>query len=265
MHYVKQFNINGVDTKQIACIELHGRPNAATEGAVGVLGIDVDSPLLDVYKCVAVNGNIYTWHLLSSGLGIISATIAGGGAMEVDFPYDSLRTPVGYVIQKGDLIFDREGYLYQIKSLDSTYCTAIYSGTQIGTCTDYNLIYPVGSIYMSTVDVSPASFIGGAWERIKDRFLLSAGDIYVAGRGGGEATHSHDSSLYAQVSFGKDYIHQNYVENEQYWESNYAYSLTMSESTDNHSRKNGVNVAGTIEDATNMPPYLTVYVWQRIG
>ena len=38
MHYVKHFKINGVDTKQVACIELQGAPNAATEGAVGVLG-----------------------------------------------------------------------------------------------------------------------------------------------------------------------------------------------------------------------------------
>lgn len=69
MHYVKYFNINGVETKQVACIELHGAPNAATEGAVGVLGMDVDSPSHEIYKCVAVNGNIYTWELLSSASG----------------------------------------------------------------------------------------------------------------------------------------------------------------------------------------------------
>ena len=64
-HFVKKFDINGVKTKQVACIELHGKPNAATKGAVGVLGIDVDSPAHEVYKCVAVNGAIYTWQLLS--------------------------------------------------------------------------------------------------------------------------------------------------------------------------------------------------------
>lgn len=61
MRYVKCLNINGVDARQVACIELHGAPNAATEGAVGVLGIDVDSPTRDLYRCVAVNGAIYTW------------------------------------------------------------------------------------------------------------------------------------------------------------------------------------------------------------
>ena len=67
MHYVEHFNINGVCTRQVACIKSNGRPNAATEGGVGTLCIDITSPTHDVYKCVAVNGSIYTWELLSSG------------------------------------------------------------------------------------------------------------------------------------------------------------------------------------------------------
>lgn len=53
-----------------------------------------------------------------------------------------------------------------------------------------NRIYPVGSIYMSVNNVSPATFIGGAWERIQDRFLLSAGSSYGAGTSGGSATNT---------------------------------------------------------------------------
>ena len=131
MHYVKQFNINGVDTKQVACIELQGKPNAATEGALGVLGIDMTSPLHDVYKCVAVNGSIYTWELLSSGLSIMSATISGEGTNSVQFPYDDLRKPATYVVKIGDLILDSKGYLYQVDSLNSTYCVATYYGINL--------------------------------------------------------------------------------------------------------------------------------------
>ena len=53
-----------------------------------------------------------------------------------------------------------------------------------------NLVYPVGSIYMSVNNVSPATFLGGTWTQIKDRFLLSAGDSYTAGSTGGAATHT---------------------------------------------------------------------------
>ena len=132
MHYVKQFSINGVDTKQVACIELNGAPNAATEGAVGVLGMDITSPTHEVYKCVAVNGSIYTWELLSAGMSIISATVTGEGAPQHTFPYDNLRIPSGYIIKSNDLIFDSEGYLYQITSIGSESCTASYCGTHIG-------------------------------------------------------------------------------------------------------------------------------------
>lgn len=131
MHYVKQFNINGVDTKQVACIELQGKPNAATEGALGVLGIDMTSPLHDVYKCVAVNGSIYTWELLSSGTCVMSSIITGAGEELVEFPYNKLKTVANYIVKVGDVIIDKEGYLYQVESLKNTSCMAGYNGTQI--------------------------------------------------------------------------------------------------------------------------------------
>lgn len=132
MHYVKHFNINGVDTKQVACIELQGAPNAATEGAVGVLGMDMTSPTHDVYRCVAVNGSVYTWELLSAGMSIISSNISGQGGETNSFPYSTLRIPNNYILKKGDLILDSEGYLYQITFIGSEYCEAIYCSTHIG-------------------------------------------------------------------------------------------------------------------------------------
>lgn len=57
------------------------------------------------------------------------------------------------------------------------------------------LIYPVGSIYMSANNVSPALLFGGTWEQIKDRFLLAAGNTYAAGGTGGSA----DASLPAHT------------------------------------------------------------------
>ena len=132
MHYVKHFTIKGVDTKQTACIELQGAPNAATEGAVGVLGIDITSPTHDVYKCVAVNGSIYTWELLSAGMSIISAKISREGALTSTFPYNQLVVPNNYILKVGDLILDSEGYLYRVTAIGANSCTVEYGNTHIG-------------------------------------------------------------------------------------------------------------------------------------
>ena len=154
MHYVKQFHINGVDTKQVACIELHGAPNAATEGAVGVLGMDITSPTHEVYKCVAVNGSVYTWELLSAGMSIMSSTITGEGGLTKEFPYNTLLAPNGYLIKTGDLILDSEGYLYRVKSIASESCDTEYCGTHIGGIAsgdkDYTLTVKDGQLQLVT-------------------------------------------------------------------------------------------------------------------
>ena len=152
MHYVKQFNINGVATKQVACIELQGAPNAATEGAVGVLGMDMTSPTHDVYRCVAVNGSVYTWELLSAGMSILSATITGEGGESKTFPYDTLLVPDKYLIKAGDLIMDSEGYLYQIKTIGADSCDARYAGTHIGSGGSkvYKLVVANGKLQLVT-------------------------------------------------------------------------------------------------------------------
>ena len=52
-----------------------------------------------------------------------------------------------------------------------------------------DMIYPVGSIYMSANATSPETLFGGTWESIGGRFLLGADATYAAGSPGGEATH----------------------------------------------------------------------------
>lgn len=51
-------------------------------------------------------------------------------------------------------------------------------------------VYPIGSIYMSTENVCPASFLGGTWSKIQDTFLLAGGSSYTEGRSGGSPTHA---------------------------------------------------------------------------
>lgn len=67
LSYVKFFDVLGVETAQIPCIELQGAPTAATEGVVGLLGMDVTSETYELYKCVKVEGSVYTWKSITRG------------------------------------------------------------------------------------------------------------------------------------------------------------------------------------------------------
>lgn len=97
------------------------------------------------------------------------------------------------------------------------------SPTSAGVSEIANMIYPVGSIYMSVNSTDPSTLFGGTWERLKDRFLLSAGDSYTAGNTGGEATHkltttempshthslsSHTHSLQSHTHTGPSHAHE---------------------------------------------------------
>lgn len=48
-----------------------------------------------------------------------------------------------------------------------------------------DIIYPVGSIYMSVNSVNPGTLFGGTWQAISGRFLLAASSTYPLGTTGG--------------------------------------------------------------------------------
>ena len=52
-----------------------------------------------------------------------------------------------------------------------------------------NMVYPIGSIYMSINSTDPGSLFGGTWEQLQNRFLIGAGTHAAASTGGAE-THS---------------------------------------------------------------------------
>lgn len=107
-----------------------------------------------------------------------------------------------------------------------------------------DLIYPVGSIYMSANNVSPANLFGGTWQQIKDRFLLACGSTYNAGATGGEATHSLTKNEIPHIGNGVAYG-GNGIAGGSGW---------------NDTWLGGDEVA---QAHNNMPPYLAVYMWKR--
>ena len=120
-----------------------------------------------------------------------------------------------------------------------------------------DIIYPVGSIYMSVANVSPASFLGGTWQQIKDTFLLSAGDTYTAGATGGEATHTlTETEMPSHRHMGMN----NGAYND-YGASAVAAGYVLGDAA--YASPNLIEYAGGGQAHNNMPPYLVVYVWER--
>lgn len=124
---------------------------------------------------------------------------------------------------------------------------------------------PIGSIIMGTgnnfaTQAAVQAIYNGTWEQIKDVFLLAAGDSYIAGSTGGEATHtltvdempSHNHSVYG-------WGYNSGGENAEY--GNHAGGNRQEEL---YSWLNIGNTGGN-QPHNNMPPYLTVYMWKRIA
>lgn len=129
-----------------------------------------------------------------------------------------------------------------------------------------NLVYPVGSIYMSVNSTSPATLFGGTWTRIQDRFLLAAGRSYTANTTGGEATHKLTVSEMPSHNHAERFC----------WSSAAAAKNTLNVSgtaltaTSSVSGVAGIdrgdsfgNYSGGGSAHNNMPPYLAVYMWKR--
>ena len=130
-----------------------------------------------------------------------------------------------------------------------------------------NMVYPVGSIYMSVNSTSPASLFGGTWERIKDRFLLASGDTHAAGSTGGEEQHKLTISElpphnHAVAPLGaKGGTNGNYEAPDKYGAMSGADTLNLSGGNAFYVRN--TSIVGERQAHNNMPPYLTVYMWQR--
>ena len=216
-----------------------------------------------VYVYKLTNANAWTVTTREA-----SVKVTTGSSDGIDVSYSSGAVTIGHT---NSVTAQSTQALYPITYDAQGHITG--SGTAVTVPTNSNivdLIYPVGSIYMSVNSTSPATLFGGTWTQIEDTFLLAAGSTYTAGDTGGSATESYtpagtvaNHTLSYQESglkraaaeatgYGlttantfKDRVIVTYT------------SSTTGGSTHNH------GFTGTAATLDTMPPYLTVYMWQR--
>lgn len=118
--------------------------------------------------------------------------------------------------------------------------------------------HPVGSLYWREDDTDPATLFGGTWTRIKDVFILAAGDTYAAGGTGGEATvtlTSNQSGIRAHTHPFTPLYNGPHTT---------GYTNVSMSGTAAAGNAVGANTAEDASEAhNNMPPFETYYCWKR--
>ena len=157
---------------------------------------------------------------------------------------------------------DSDGNTLYPQAVATNLAPGSITSSEIDWSTVIDKIYPVGAIYMSVNSTSPATFIGGTWERIQDTFLLSAGSTYSAGSTGGTATHRHRTPFVATHNSEDTTLRLNRA-----LSSEWVYDQQAISNTPRYTNAGNVSWGGNdiiyTTPTSNLPPYLAVYVWKR--
>lgn len=114
-----------------------------------------------------------------------------------------------------------------------------------------DLVYPVGSVYISYNSTSPAALFCGSWTQIQGRFLLASDGAHPAGSTGGEATHTLTEGEMPRHVHNGHFINLSTA-------GGFDYAPGGQYAADSDTTPTGGG-----QPHNNMPPYLAVYIWQR--
>ena len=127
-------------------------------------------------------------------------------------------------------------------------------------------IYPVGSIYISTLSTNPSEYIGGEWEPYSEgRTLIGAGT----------GTDSRGESLeFTLGQIGGEYNHLLTIEEMPSHSHGYLWRSDMVYWNVSHGFGSGANTGAATSDTSatgndvahnNLQPYIVTYMWKRIS
>ena len=116
--------------------------------------------------------------------------------------------------------------------------------------------YPIGAVYMSYTNTSPATLFGGVWQQIKDVFLYAGTKSNTTKQG----VSTHKLTLAEMPSHSHTFSYNN---------SNTSGSGNKTDSYQNAGSSTTTlytsYATGSGGAHENMPPYLAVYMWRKVG
>lgn len=120
---------------------------------------------------------------------------------------------------------------------------------------------PVGSLYWNENDISAdiSKYFVGTWERVKDVFILAAGNTYTAKTSGGEATHKLTIEEMPSHNHPQTLLNTGGTVGGVSAYYNWDTSTTVRQ-------YDGYDLAvprGGSQAHNNMPPYYVAYCWKR--
>lgn len=134
----------------------------------------------------------------------------------------------------------------------------------------WKTIYPIGSIYMSFSNTNPTQLFGGSWNKLSNSFLVGAGDKYAVADTGGEETHtltidelpSHDHTAGRYDGYE---IYNDTVLKTASSQTGTFQAVKINTASTNQSSHIKTNTTGGNQAHNNLPPYIAVNMWRRIG
>lgn len=281
--------VSGTNIKTINNTSLLGSGNISIQGGGSVT---VDSALSTTSEN-PVQNKVITGALNGKADSSSLSTVATSGS------YNDLSNKPSIPSKTSDLTNDGDGSNVFVKDNDSRLSNARTPLAHTHLSSDVtdliDVIYPVGSIYMSVNSVNPSTLFGGTWEQIKDTFLLSSGDTYSNGATGGSATVSLSASQMPRHNHSTNAHSHSTNDNGEYFVTNTqstANNTRVTYSSSGNRMVDGFNTTSSIfhhradtdsqspstkytggtasteayqngSAHENMPPYLVVNIWKR--
>lgn len=122
-----------------------------------------------------------------------------------------------------------------------------------------NSLYPIGAVYISYTNTSPASFAGGTWSTITGRFPYFNSGTST----GGSNTHTMTTEELVQHSH---FIHYEWsTGGTTAQKAPWGISLRNTSNSNQlvHDPTNGIQYSGESKPFSIMPAYQTFYAWRR--